>query len=52
MNIPKADFAIIGGSGTLSNKFSLRAESNDAKIIEDNIGFDTPYGQTNALRLF
>ena len=45
MNIPKADFAIIGGSGTLSSNFPLGAKCNDVKIIEDNMVFDTPYGK-------
>ena len=52
MNISKADFAIIGGSGTLSSNFPLGAKCNDVKIIEDNMVFDTPYGKTTALRLF
>lgn len=37
MNIPKADFAIIGGSGTLSSNFPLGAKCDDVKIIEDNM---------------
>lgn len=45
MNIPKADFAIIGGSGTLSSNFPLGAKCDDVKIIEDNMIFDTPYGK-------
>lgn len=52
MNIPKADFAIIGGSGTLSSNFPLGAKCDDVNIIEDNMVFDTPYGKTTALRLF
>ena len=43
-NIPQADFAIIGGSGTLSNNFPLGAKCDDVKIIQDRMIFDTPYG--------
>ena len=52
MNIPKADYAVIGGSGTLSSNFPLGAGCEDVKIVEDNMVFDTPYGKTTALRLF
>ena len=45
MNIPKADFAIIGGSGTLSSNFPLGAKCDDVNIIKDNMVFDTPYGK-------
>jgi len=50
--IPQADFAIIGGSGTLSSNFPARVTDADVKIIADNLIFDTPYGQSSALRLF
>ena len=51
-NIPQADFAIIGGSGTLSSNFPLCAKCDDVKIIQDRMVFDTPYGKTTELRLF
>lgn len=51
-NIPQADFAIIGGSGTLSSNFPLGAKCDDVKIIQDRMVFDTPYGKTTELRLF
>lgn len=36
-NIPQADFAIIGGSGTLSSNFPLGAKCDDVKIIQDRM---------------
>ena len=51
-NIPQADFAIIGGSGTLSSNFPLGAKCDDVTIIQDRMIFDTPYGKTPELRLF
>ena len=50
--IPKADFAVVGGSGTLSSNFPANSESPDVKILEDNLYFDTPYGKSPAFRLF
>lgn len=49
MNIPCVDFAIIGGSGTLSSDFPKNFES--AQILEENLFFDTPYGKSPAFRL-
>jgi len=50
--IPKADFAVVGGSGTLSSNFPAHSESRDVKILEDNLYFETPYGKSPAFRLF
>ncbi len=50
--IPKADFAVVGGSGTLSSNFPVHSESRDVKILEDNLYFETPYGKSPAFRLF
>ena len=50
--IPKADFAVVGGSGTLSSNFPVNSESPDVKILEDNLYFDTPYGKSPVFRLF
>ena len=47
--IPQADFAIIGGSGTLSSNFPKNF--SDVKILTDNLIFDTPYGMSPAFRL-
>lgn len=51
-NIPKAAFANIGGSGTLSSNFPLGAEADDVEIIADNLVFETPYGESPAFRHF
>ena len=50
--IPKASFANIGGSGTLSSNFPLGAEADDVEIISDGLVFDTPYGESPAFRHF
>ena len=51
-NIPKADFAVVGGSGTLSSNFPANSTSADVKILADNLRFSTPYGESPAMRLF
>ena len=50
--VPRADFAIIGGSGTLSSDFPARLPDEDLAILEDNLHFETPYGESPAFRLF
>ena len=47
--IPCVDFAIIGGSGTLSSDFPKNFA--DAEILSDNLFFETPYGKSPAFRL-
>ena len=47
--IPDADFAIIGGSGTLSSNFP---NNFGVKILEENLFFDTPYGKSPAMKIF
>ena len=49
MKIPSVDFAIIGGSGTLSSNFPKNFSG--AEILLDNLFFDTPYGKSPAFRL-
>lgn len=51
-DIPQAEIALIGGSGTLSSDFPARVKDSDVKIIADGLIFDTPYGKTAPLRLF
>lgn len=46
--IPKVDFAIVGGSGTLSSDFPKNF--SDVEILADNLFFDTPYGKSPAFR--
>lgn len=48
--IPRADFAIIGGSGTLSSNFPNNFE--DVKILAENLFFTTPYGKSPAMKIF
>lgn len=50
--IPKAEYAVVGGSGTLSSNFPAGVAAKDVKILADNMHFDTPYGTSPAMRLF
>ena len=50
--IPAAAFGIIGGSGTLSSDFPAHSPAGDVKILADNLHFETPYGESPAMRLF
>ena len=51
-DIPKANFAIIGGSGTLSSNFPQNILNTNIKIIYDSIFIDTPYGISPQITLF
>lgn len=50
--IPRAEYGIVGGSGTLSSDFPNNIQAEDVKIIADNLRFETPYGESPAMRLF
>ena len=50
--IPKAQFGIVGGSGTLSSDFPKNVQAEDVKIEAENLYFETPYGMSPAFRLF
>ena len=50
--IPKAEYGIVGGSGTLSSDFPNNIQAQDVEIIADNLRFETPYGESPAMRLF
>ena len=50
--IPRADYAVVGGSGTLSSDFPRNLPDDDVKILEDNLYFETPYGKSPSMRLF
>ena len=50
--IPQADYAVVGGSGTLSSNFPANLPDEDVTILADDLHFDTPYGQSPAFRLF
>ena len=49
MKIPSVDFAIIGGSGTLSSDFPKNFAG--VKILTEHLFFETPYGKSPAFRL-
>jgi len=51
-NIPAAAYAVVGGSGTLSSNFPANVKADDVEILADNLRFDTPYGESPAMRLF
>ena len=48
MNIPRVNFAIVGGSGTLSSDFPKNFPG--VEILAENLFFDTPYGKSPAFR--
>ena len=50
--IPAAAYAVVGGSGTLSSNFPANVKADDVEILADNLHFDTPYGESPAMRLF
>ena len=52
MNIPKVEYAVIGGSGTLSSDFPSKSMAEDIEILEDKLYFETPYGQSPWIRMF
>lgn len=50
--IPRADYAVVGGSGTLSSNFPANVKDKDVKLVAENLYFDTPYGKSPAFRHF
>lgn len=46
------EYAVIGGSGTLSSNFPLGAEDPGVILIDDDLQFATPYGLSPVFRLF
>lgn len=52
MNIPKVEYAIIGGSSTFSITFPEDLKREDIEILEDNLVFDTPFGKSPIFKLF
>lgn len=49
--IPSVDYAYIGGSGTWAGNFPFDVELEGVELLEDNLVFHTPYGQTVPLKL-
>lgn len=50
--IPAVQFAVVGGSGTLSSNFPIGAQAADVDILADALIFATPYGDSPPFRLF
>lgn len=50
--VPKASYGIVGGSGTLSSDFPKHVQADDVEILDENLRFQTPYGESPAFRLF
>lgn len=48
----KAEYAVIGGSGTLSSNFPAGANDPGVVMIDDNLQFATPYGLSPYFCLF
>jgi len=48
--IPRVNFAVIGGSGTLSSNFPNKFA--DVKILAEGLIFKTPYGKSPAFKIF
>lgn len=49
--IPKADFAVIGGSSTFALQFPEELRLTGVKVIEDGLVFDTPFGTSPTFKL-
>jgi len=52
MSIPKIPYAIIGGSSTFSIDFPEDLNREDVTILERNMVFDTPFGESPAFKWF
>lgn len=52
MKIPKANFAIIGGSSTYSLNFPEDLNHPQVKILEKDLVFETPWGKSPFFKLF
>ena len=49
--IPKVDYAIIGGSSTNSINFPEDLNRDDVQVLEIDLVFDTPFGESPAFKL-
>jgi len=49
--IPAVKYAYIGGSGTWAGDFPLDIGLKGVEVLEDNLVFQTPYGETVPLKL-
>jgi 5'-methylthioadenosine phosphorylase len=50
--IPRAEFGICGGSGTLSFAFPAGLADERVNVVADNLVFDTPFGRSPAFTHF
>lgn len=50
--VPKADFAVVGGSGTFSINFPEDSGTDGVELIRTGLIFETPYGESPVFKLF
>lgn len=50
--VPKAQFGVIGGSGSLSFEFPAALNDDRVEVLAENLVFDTPFGRSPALAHF
>ena len=50
--VPRVDFGICGGSGTLSFDFPAALEDSRTTVLADGLVFDTPFGRSPAFTHF
>lgn len=51
INIPKADYGLIGGSGTWASRFPEDYNFADVKLLKRYNSFETPYGESASFKL-
>lgn len=52
MNVPRADYAIIGGSGTLNLSFPEELNLDYVNTVQEGLVFDTPFGPSPQFKMF
>lgn len=52
VTVPRADFAIIGGSGTYNLNFPELLDAKDIDMISTGLVFSTPFGDSPPFKLF
>lgn len=50
--IPAAEYAVIGGSGSFSISFPEDLGAEDVEVRQNNLVFSTPFGESPAFKLF
>jgi len=50
--IPKVDYAIIGGSGTWAGEFPENTGLNGITVLQRDMEFETPFGKSMPMKLF